>query len=254
MELIPLRTAKIIEPGDSISRRFFEALERNDRELRNGDVVAIASKAVAVSEGRVRLLDTFKPAPQALRLAKRYSLTPQFAQAVVSEADGIYSGVNGALLTVKTGEAAANAGIDQKNAPKGSVVLWPSNPNESARKIRKSLERRYRRKIGVIVVDSRVTPMRLGTVGLALGSSGIERVTDFRGKPDLFGRKVRITLHAIADDAASAAHLVMGEGVEMIPFVIIRGAPIRLAKRGRIPRLAVADCLYMSQVILKQSR
>jgi len=254
VELIPLRAQTIIAPGSSVLGHFLEALKKSGQALRSGDVVAIASKAVAVSEGRIRLLETFKPTPQALRLAKRYSISPQFAQAVSSEADEIYGGVNGALLTLRKGEAVANAGIDQKNAPKGSVVLWPSNPDESARKIRRSLERRYRRRIGVIIVDSRVTPMRLGTVGMALGSSGIETVTDIRGKPDLYRRKARITLHAVADDAASAAHLVMGEGAERVPFVILRNAPVQLSAHGRTPRMTAADCLYMSQVIRKQRR
>ena len=215
----------------------------------------MASKAVAIAEGRLRPLSQVRPSRRAIGLGRQYSLPPDFVQVVIDEADQIYGGVKGALLTLKDGEATANAGVDQKNAPEGFVVLWPANPDISARKIRVSVSRTFRRRIGVVIVDSRVTPLRLGTVGLALGSSGVEPIKDFRGKPDLYGRKARITFHAVTDDIASAAHLVMGEGRERTPFVIVRGAPVRLTDNdGRRIRLSVEECLYMSQVSSRTRR
>ncbi len=251
MEVFPLRSIRIIQPGDSIPKSFVEALRKGRHHLRNKDIVAVASKVVALAERRTVPLNEISPSRQARQLSKRFRLTPQFAQLVVDESDEIYGGVEGALLTLKSGEATANAGVDQKNAPKGSAVLWPSRPSHSANKIRKSLERQFRVKIGVIIVDSRVTPLRLGTIGLALASSGIFPVEDLRGKKDLYDRKARITVHAISDDIASAAHLVMGEGVERVPFVIVRGAPAKLTNRAKAPHLAAKDCLYMSQVVSK---
>ncbi len=254
MELCPLRSS-LIRPGDSIVSKFSEALSQRNVRLRNGDVVAVASKVVAIAEGRLRPLSRVRPSRRAIRLGRQYSLPPSFVQVVIDEADQVYGGVKGALLTLKNGEATANAGVDQKNAPKGFVVLWPPKPNDSARKIRVSLSRSFRKRIGVVVVDSRVTPLCLGTVGVALGSSGIEAIRDFRGKPDLYGRQARITFHAIADDIASAAHLVMGEGRERTPFVVVRGAPVRLTDDdGRRIRLSVEECLYMSQVSSRTRR
>jgi coenzyme F420-0:L-glutamate ligase len=254
VELYPLRSS-LIRPGDSIVSKFSEALSQRNVRLRSADVVAVASKVVAIAQSRLRPLSQVRPSRRAIRLGRRYSLPPDFVQVVIDEADLVYGGVKGALLTLKNGEATANAGVDQKNAPKGFVVLWPANPDISARKIRVSLSRTFRRKIGVVVVDSRVAPLRLGTVGLALGSSGIEAIRDFRGKPDLYGRQARITFHAIADDIASAAHLVMGEGRERTPFVVVRGAPVRLTgNHGRKTRLSVEECLYMSQVSRRTRR
>ena len=248
MELYQLRSS-LIRPGDSIVSKFSEALSRRNVRLRDGDIVAMASKAVAIAEGRLRPLSQVRPSRRAIRLGRQYSLPPDFVQVVINEADHVYGGVKGALLTLTKGEATANAGADQKNSPKGLVVLWPANPDISARKIRVSVSRTFRRRIGVVIVDSRVTPLRLGTVGLALGSSGVEPIKDFRRKPDLYGRRARITFHAVADDIASAAHLVMGEGRERTPFVIVRGAPVRLTDNdGRRIRLSVEECLYMSQV------
>ncbi len=254
MEVFPLRSTRIVQPGDSIPKSLVEALREGRRHLRNKDIVAIASKVVAVAERRMVRLNEIQPSRQARQLSKRFRLTPQFAQLVVDESDEIHGGVEGALLTLKNGEATANAGVDQKNAPKGSAVLWPSRPYRSANNIRKSLERRFRVKIGLVIVDSRVTPMRLGTVGLALACSGISAIADLRGKKDLYGRKSRITVHAISDDIASAAHLVMGEGVERVPFVIVRGAPVQLTNRAKIAHLLAKDCLYVSQIISKTER
>ncbi len=254
MELYTLRSS-LIRPGESIVSKFSEALSQRNVRLRNGDIVAIASKAVAIAQSRLRPLSQVRPSRRAIRLGRQYSLPPDFVQVVIDEADQVYGGVKGALLTLKNGEATANAGVDQKNAPKGFVVLWPANPDISAGKIRASIRRTFLKRIGVVIVDSRVTPLRLGTVGLALGSSGIETIRDFRGKPDLYGRKTRITFHAIADDIASAAHLVMGEGRERTPFVIVRGAPVRLAgNNSRKTRLSVDECLYMSQVSSRARR
>ncbi len=254
MELYPLRSS-LVRPGEAITSKFSEALSRRNVRLRDGDIVAMASKAVAIAEGRLRPLSQVRPSRRAIGLGRQYSLPPDFVQVVIDEADHVYGGVKGALLTLTNGEATANAGADQKNSPKGFVVLWPANPDISARKIRVSVSRTFRKRIGVVIVDSRVTPLRLGTVGLALGSSGVEPIKDFRGKPDLYGRRARITFHAVADDIASAAHLVMGEGRERTPFVIVRGAPVRLTDNdGRRIRLSVEECLYMSQVSSRTRR
>src|SRR5947209_5126014 len=110
-----------------------------------------------------------KPGPRARSLARKYSLTPAFAQAVLDEADLVVGGVKGALLTVKNGDAVANAGIDRKNSPEGAVVLWPRNADLSAVKIRQSIRRRSGKNVGVVILDSRVSPMRLGTSGFSIG-------------------------------------------------------------------------------------
>ncbi len=168
---------------------------------------------------------------------------------MVDEADKIYGGVKGAVLTMKEGHATANAGIDRKNAPDNTVVLWPQNPKKSARQLQNGLKRKTGKSVGVVIVDSRVTPLRLGTVGLSLGSVGFRPVKDFRRRPDLNNRRIRITLQSMSDGVAAAAHLLMGEARERIPFVIIRGAPVDAdGGRGPSEKMHSENCLYMSQI------
>ena len=249
MIVYPIRS-NLGKPGDAIPELFSKALAKNRIRVESKDIVAVSSKIVGIAENRIRRLDGVKAGSRARSLARKHSLTPSFAQAVIDESDHVIGGVKGALLTIKNGDAVANAGIDRKNAPEGAVVLWPRNADLSAKKIRQSIRRKWRKNVGVVIVDSRVTPMRLGTTGFAIGCAGLEAVEDVRENLDLFGRRIKITVRAIADGIASSAQLVMGEASEQVPFAVIRDAPVTLSNGHGIrpAKLAWNRCLYMSQI------
>jgi F420-0:gamma-glutamyl ligase len=61
---------------------------------------------------------------------------------------------------------------------------------------------------------------------LALAVAGFKPIRDHRQGKDLYGKPITITRHAVADDLASAAHLIMGEAAEKTPVVLIRDAPV----------------------------
>jgi coenzyme F420-0:L-glutamate ligase / coenzyme F420-1:gamma-L-glutamate ligase len=249
VELYPLKS-ELILPGNSLAASFVGALSATRLRVKSGDIIAVASKAVSISERNIVSLSKVRPTALARKLGRRFEMPPEFAQVVLSEADAVYGGVPGVLLTLKNGDAVANSGVDRKNAPGDSVIPWPLDPHRSGERIRRSLNRKLRKRVGVVIVDSRVTPLRLGTIGLAIASSGFQPVRDSRGTKDLYGRNVRITLQAIADGIAGAAQLLMGETRETVPFVLVRGAPVQLGggKSSDSMTLPVKDCLYMSQV------
>jgi len=242
--------SKLVLPGDSLVARFVEALSVTKLRVKNRDIIAITSKVVSLSERNIVSLADVKPTVLARRLGRKFDMLPEFAQVVLNESDAIYGGVPGALLTLKNGDAIANSGVDRKNAPGGSLIPWPVNPQRSADRIRKSINQRLGKRIGVVIVDSRVTPLRQGTIGLAIACSGFQPVRDSRGIRDLYGPKVRITLQALADGIAAAAQLLMGETRETVPFVVVRRAPVELSSRkgSGSMTLPVKDCLYMSQM------
>jgi coenzyme F420-0:L-glutamate ligase len=151
---------------------------------------------------------------------------PEFAEIIRQEADRICGGVEKAVLTVKNGILTANAGIDNKNAPNDCVVLWPKDPPKWANHFRQQIESKTGMRIAVLVVDSGLVPLRIGTSGLALAVAGFMPVREYRGRKDLYGKPILITRHAVADDLASAAHLLMGESSERHPIVLIRNAPV----------------------------
>jgi coenzyme F420-0:L-glutamate ligase len=243
--VIPLMSP-LINRGDNVVDVIMSLLKKERLVLRDCDIVAIADKVLAVSEGRIVDLGV-KLSNEAARLSKKYGLEPGFVQVVLDESDKIYGGVFRAILTVKNGILIANAGVDHKNAPEGKAALWPNDPDLLANEIRKKLEKKTGKKVGVIIVDSRVNPMRRGTVGIAIGSAGIDPVVDCRGSKDLFGKSLKITFINVIDDLASMAHLSMGETTERIPFVLIRNAQVRMCDNvtSDSAKISEKDCLII---------
>jgi coenzyme F420-0:L-glutamate ligase/coenzyme F420-1:gamma-L-glutamate ligase len=229
-QVTPVTLVPIIFPlarrGQDLNELVECALKNQKLRLRNGDILLVASKVVSLCENRIVRLDTVQVSPRARSLAVRWQIDLRLASVVVQEADMILGGTRGFLLTVKNGILTANAGADMKNSPPGSVSLWPENPDDSAARLRLYIQRRRAIRLGVEIVDSRVTALRLGTVGLAIGVSGFKPVLDYRSKPDLYGRKVKVTQSNIADDLAASAHMLMGETGERVGCVIARSAPV----------------------------
>lgn len=230
LQLYAIRVRLLRKKGNLVDN-LLEALEHQDLRIDFNDVLAVASKVVATAQNRLVKLESVQPSSAAKCLAKRFDLEPSFVEVVLQEADVVYGGVPKALLTLKDDIITPNAGVDYKNAPSGHVALWPKSPYEAAERIRKEILEKAGKKVGVIIVDSRVTPMRMGTIGLALAVAGFEPVRDYVGKRDLYGKTVTITRHAVADDLASAAHLLMGESAERTPAVLIKDAPVALSEK-----------------------
>ena len=192
-------------------------------EVKDGDVLVISSKFVAISEGRVVMLSTVSPSSRASQLSQQYNLPPELCELVLRESDEIIGGVEGFILAVKCGLLTPNAGIDKSNIEHGRVVLYPEDPLASAAGIAGAIRRRRDVGIGVVISDSRLMPTRIGTVGVALAAVGVQAVRDSRGKPDLFGNPLKVTRQAIADDLCTAAQVLMGEADEGAPIVLVRG-------------------------------
>lgn len=198
----------------------FEALQ--GFAYRDGDILVVSSKFVAMSEGRVVKLDSVRPGAEAKRLARKLKMDPKLAELVIKESDLIVGGIPGFALAIRKGMMAPNAGIDKSNVPAGHVILYPKNAFASAQNLRqKFLDNGI--KLGVILADSRLMPTRRGTTGIAIACAGFEPVEDDRGKKDLFGNTLRVTFRAVADGLATAAVAVMGESSESLPAAVVRG-------------------------------
>jgi len=248
MRLYPVRT-RMVKPGDDLAELVHEALRRQHLDVENNDVLALASKIVAYAQNRVVKLSDVKPSEKARRMAKEYSLEPEFAELILREAGEVYGGVEKAVLTLKDSVITPNAGIDNKNAPAGSAVLWPENLAEWLRFFRDEINRRTGKQIAVIIVDSGLIPLRIGTVGLALGVAGFNPIREWRGRKDLYGRIILITRHAVADDLASAAHLLMGEAAEKTPVVLIKDAPVDFDDAVHVSEemmMPFKECIFMN--------
>ena len=196
--------------------------------LQEGDVLAVSSKYTAISEGRIVWLDDVQVSAEADAIAERYSMNAHIAQLVVQEADHVFGGIPGFLLTFKDGILSPNAGLDRSNIPNGYAVLFPEFPYRSAENLRRALRAEFGVNIGLILTDSWLMPGRLGTTGVALATAGFHPIQDERGKSDLFGNPMHVTQRGIADTICAAAQLVMGERDEATPLAIVRNSGVEL--------------------------
>jgi coenzyme F420-0:L-glutamate ligase len=240
----------LITPGADIASMILRASEQVGG-LRDRDIVVISSSALATAQGRVKKLASVRPSPRAKQLAKRSDLEPEFVEIVLREADKVLGVAKGAIATLKDGMLCANAGVDHTNAPLGSVTLMPEKPDQAAEEILRALKKRVEGRLGVIIADSHVQPLRLGTVGQAIGVAGMEPAIDCRGKRDLYGRRLRITFRGIADQLASAAQVEMGEADERVPAVVIRWAKVEFTDQPRTSvKIQPNKCLFFAALKL----
>ncbi|MBN1432409.1 MAG: coenzyme F420-0:L-glutamate ligase [Methanomicrobiaceae archaeon] len=242
-EVFGIKTG-LISPGDDISTIIFENSIQSGG-IFDGDIIVIAESALATAEGRVFRLDDIVPSKEAKDYAEKFGMSPALAQIVIDESDSIIGGIPGFLLCMKNETLLPNAGIDGSNAPDGTVVALPKNPDASAAMIQKEIRKLTGVGTGVIIADSRTHAMRLGCSGVAIGCYGITSVTDERGKKDLFGRELEVTQLAVADNIASAAELVMGEADECTPVAVIRGLDIEINDESGIHSIEPSECLFM---------
>lgn len=206
MRIVPIRTEKIRTKRTTL----VALIDTYVQTMHERSVLAVTSKIVSLCEGRVFGKQTDKQ-----------SLIQREADLYLSPDDNKY----GICLTIKGDILIPAAGIDQSNAD-GKYVLWPKDPQKTANVLRAHLSKRFSLKhVGVLITDSRVLPLRWGTVGVALSHSGFAGINDFIGTKDLFGRKFEVTKVNVRDGLAAASVLVMGESVEQTPFAIIDDVP-----------------------------
>jgi coenzyme F420-0:L-glutamate ligase/coenzyme F420-1:gamma-L-glutamate ligase len=244
MELTALRGIPRIRPGDDLATAILAAARGMGLSLRDGDVVALAQKIVSKSEDRFVVLDEIEPSPRALDLAARCRKDARYVELVLRESRAVLRVVPGVLIVEdRRGLVLANAGVDQSNVDadergRERALLLPEDPDSSAARLRARLRELAAVDVGVLINDSLGRAWRRGTIGTAIGASGLPGLADLRGEPDLFGRKLQITEVGMADELAAAASAVMGQAAEGTPVVLIRGVrwPRRDGNAGEMQR------------------
>ena len=225
----------IARPGDDPAAMILDAMSRAGLRFEAGDVLVVSSKFLSRAEGRFVDLSGVEASEAAISLAARVGKEPEVVEVILRESQSVSKEAPGVLIVRhKLGFIAANAGIDQSNAsppsaPTGSgpwVLLLPTSPDESARALRAAFEAASKVHVGVIVSDSFGRPFREGSLGVALGLSGLPAIWDQRGRQDLFGRVLEHTVTALADQIATAAELLAGQANEGRPAVLVRGLQI----------------------------
>jgi len=225
----PVPDLPVVMAGDDLVQLIFAALAAAKMSLQADDIVVIAQKIVSLSEGRTVELDGVEVSRAAQELAAQTDKDPRIVELILRESAEIIRHKPGVIIARhRLGLIGANAGIDQSNidhADGECALLLPEDPDQSAKKLRAALMASSGSTVGVIISDSMSRPWRLGTIGTAIGSAGVNVLDDRRGESDLYGRELKVTMANRADAIAAAAVLIMGETTELTPVAIVRGLP-----------------------------
>jgi coenzyme F420-0:L-glutamate ligase/coenzyme F420-1:gamma-L-glutamate ligase len=230
VSIIPISDFPRVKPGDDLAGLLIASLQANSLAPQDGDIVVLAQKIVSKAEKRYVDLALITASERARELAAATDKDPRLVELILRESRRVVRQAPGVLVVEhRLGFIMANAGIDASNVDPAMghepVLLLPENPDRSAALLRDRLRAAFSKNIGVIISDSFGRPWRLGTVGVAIGSAGLPALVDLRGQPDLYGRTLRATLVGFADEVAAAASLVMGQGAEGRPAILVCGLP-----------------------------
>jgi coenzyme F420-0:L-glutamate ligase / coenzyme F420-1:gamma-L-glutamate ligase len=232
VRISPVPRIKRVEPGDELGGVIAEALRRDEFELADGDIVVVTQKIVSKSEGRLVRLSDVRPSAPATALAAELNKDARLVELVLRESTRVVRKGHGVLITeTRHGFVCANSGIDMSNVDSGYAALLPLDPDASARRIRRSLERATKRRLAVVVTDTFGRPWREGQTDLALGCSGISPTQKLAGREDPYGYVLKVTQPAIVDEVAAAAELVMKK-LSLVPVAVVRGVKYERGEAG----------------------
>jgi coenzyme F420-0:L-glutamate ligase/coenzyme F420-1:gamma-L-glutamate ligase len=232
LEVLAVPGVPLVGRGDDVPAILGRAIASAGIALQDADVLVVTSKLLSRAEGRFVELPRVEPSARALELAQRIGKDPRVVELILRESAAVSRQAPGVLVVRhRLGFVVANAGIDASNAvPPDALpgsgpwaLLLPEAPDASAAAIRARLEGDSGARLAVVISDSFGRPFRLGTVGAAIGVSGLPPLWDRRGEADLFGRTLEQTITALADQVAAVADLVAGQAAEGRPLVLVRG-------------------------------
>ncbi|WP_409525189.1 coenzyme F420-0:L-glutamate ligase [Nitrincola sp. MINF-07-Sa-05] len=219
-----------IHPGDDLVETLLAALDRGRITLGDGDILVIAHKVVSKAEGRIVNLADVTPSEQALQLSDTLSKDPRKIEVILSESRRVVRAVKrpgqeeGTLIAEhRLGFICANAAVDESNVDMpGHVILLPIDPDASARRLCEGLEQASGKRLGVVITDTFGRPWRMGLVNVAIGLARVPSKIDLAGESDAYGRELKVTVPALADELAAASGLLMSKEGK-VPALIFKG-------------------------------
>ena len=239
IEIIPVRVHKDVCVNDDLSILIIESVKEIGECIKDSDILVIAHKIISKSENRFVDLKSIQPSEESKALATASQKDPGLIELIRRESKGIVKHSGGIIIVeTKLGFICANAGIDQSNVSAATDValMLPEDPDKSANILRKRIKHETGKEIAVVVSDTFGRPFREGQTNIAIGLAGIEPIESYIGKSDIFGKTMKVTEIAVADEIASAAELAMGK-TNRVPVVIIRGCHYSKSNNSSISTL-----------------
>jgi coenzyme F420-0:L-glutamate ligase/coenzyme F420-1:gamma-L-glutamate ligase len=223
IELLPLRGFPRVNLGDDIAQLILSTIQGNDIQIDEGDILVVTHSIISVAEGNIYNLEDLEISEKAKQIAEKIKQNPERVEVALRESVSIIKDEPILITKIRLGIITDFSGVDESNAPPGSLVVLPKDPDASARKINHVVFEHHGFNIPVIITDTQGRPWRKGAVNLAIGVAGMSPFVHNKGKEDLYERELKGSLVCLADQVAAAAELVMGQAGEGIPLVVVRG-------------------------------
>jgi coenzyme F420-0:L-glutamate ligase / coenzyme F420-1:gamma-L-glutamate ligase len=220
LEIVPIKINKEILRGDDLTKLILSSYSKS--KFKDDDILIISQKIISKQEGRTVDLSLVIPSILAIGIAAEYNKDPKLIEVILSEANRIIRMENEIIITeTKNGFICANSGVDESNTVDGTATMLPLDSDKSAENIKQEILKKTGKNIAVLITDTFGRPFRMGQANCAIGVSGIDSILSYKGKKDSFGKTLRVTEIAIADELCSAAELVMGKTLNS-PVAIVR--------------------------------
>jgi coenzyme F420-0:L-glutamate ligase / coenzyme F420-1:gamma-L-glutamate ligase len=237
IQITSIRISDDLRLYNDLNTMILAAISHNQTEIQDDDILVVTHKIVSKAEGRIVDLASVKPSTKAIRMAEEHDKDPRVMELILNESTQILRAKNGIIISeTKHGFVCANAGVDQSNVEGDTAVLLPVAPDESASRLQDAVKKTVGKEIAVVITDTFGRTFRNGQTNVAIGIAGINPIKSYIGTYDMYGRKLRVTEIAVADEIASAAELVMGKA-EGTPVAIIRGYNFEKASRSSVKSL-----------------
>ncbi len=219
-----------IQPGDDLATLLIQQLQSNQQPLQEGDILVIAHKVISKSEGAVVNINDVQASDEAIALAHQVNKDPRKVEVILQQSKKIIRAVRrpqqneGVLIAEhRLGFICANAAVDQSNADNEHQLIYlPENPDRSAKHLADALSEAFACRIGVVISDTFGRPWRLGQTNVAIGVAYVPALISMDGDVDAWGRPLKVTAPAFADELAAASGLLMAKEGKC-PAIVFRG-------------------------------
>ena len=229
MQMLAPKGLPDFRPGDDLAQHIATTLAEQKLTLQDGDILVLAHKAVSKCEGDVYRAEDITPSDEARALAEEVNKDPRKVELILSQSSRVIRAIKrpgqdeGILIAQhKLGFICANAAVDESNADNGEMITLPKDPDASARRLCTALEQHFGCSLGIVISDTFGRPWRLGQVNVAVGLANVPAVVTQYGDKDAWGRELKVTAPAFADELAAASGLLMAKDGKC-PLIIFRG-------------------------------
>ncbi|MHA2378888.1 MAG: coenzyme F420-0:L-glutamate ligase [Candidatus Thorarchaeota archaeon] len=223
LTIVPIREVPLIQQGDDLPSILLQILETCEFKPQHGDVLVVTHAIVSIAEGSIFRKSDIEVSEESRRIAAQNERPPVQVEVALRQAKRVLRETPVLITETKHGFITDYSGVDESNAPTGTLMALPANPDKSANAIFRRLTEGLGFPMPIIISDTQGRPWRKGAVNVAIGVAGFSPFTENAGKKDLYGRRLRSSLVCLADEVAAAAELVMGQADEGIPLALVRG-------------------------------